>query len=128
MVAPVVPAVNDSEVEAILKAASAAGVEEAGYIILRLPHELKDLFREWLESEFPDRAKHVYSLVQSMREGKTYDSTFGKRMKGVGPYAWSVGRRFEVMAKRLGMNEIKRDLRTDLFKRPAQPGEQLSLL
>ncbi|MEM7425370.1 MAG: PA0069 family radical SAM protein, partial [Pseudomonadota bacterium] len=128
MVAPVVPAVNDSEVEAILKAASAAGVKEAGYIILRLPHELRELFREWLESEFPDRAKHVFSLVKSMREGKEYDSTFGKRLKGVGPYAWSIGRRFEIMAKRLGMNEAKRDLRTDLFARPAQPGEQLSLL
>lgn len=128
MVAPVVPAVNDSEVEAILKAASAAGVKEAGYIILRLPHELKELFREWLESEFPDRAKHVYSLVKNMREGQDYDSTYGKRLKGVGPYAWSIGRRFEIMARRLGMNEIKRDLRTDLFRRPPQPGEQLSLL
>ncbi|MCP5082854.1 MAG: PA0069 family radical SAM protein [Alphaproteobacteria bacterium] len=128
MVAPVVPAINDSEIEAILKAASAAGVKEAGYIILRLPLELRELFREWLQSEFPDRAAHVLSLLKSMREGKDYDPTFGKRMKGVGPYAWSIGRRFEVMAKRLGLNEFKRDLRTDLFERPPQPGDQLSLL
>ncbi len=128
MVAPIVPAINDSEVEAILKAAKAAGVEEAGYIILRLPHELKDMFREWLQSEFPGRAKHVISLLKSMREGKDYDPAFGKRMKGVGPYAWSIGRRFEVMAKRLGLNETKRDLRTDLFQRPPQPGDQLTLL
>lgn len=128
MVAPVVPAINDSEIEAILKAASAAGVQEAGYIILRLPHELRELFREWLQSEFPDRASHVLSLLKSMREGKDYDPTFGKRMKGVGPYAWSIGRRFEIMAKRLGLNEMKRELRTDLFERPPQPGDQLSLL
>ncbi|NNF77387.1 MAG: PA0069 family radical SAM protein [Rhizobiales bacterium] len=128
MVAPVVPAINDSEIEAILKAASAAGVKEAGYIILRLPLELRELFREWLQSEFPDRAAHVLSLLKSMREGKDYDPTFGKRMKGVGPYAWSIGRRFEVMAKRLGLNEFKRELRTDLFERPPQPGDQLSLL
>ncbi len=128
MVAPVVPAINDSEIEAILKAASAAGVEEAGYILLRLPLELRELFREWLQSEFPDRASHVLSLLKSMREGKDYDPTYGKRMKGVGPYAWSIGRRFEVMAKRLGLNEFKRDLRTDLFERPPQPGDQLSLL
>ncbi|MEM8689151.1 MAG: PA0069 family radical SAM protein, partial [Pseudomonadota bacterium] len=128
MVAPVVPAINDSEIEAILKAASAAGVKEAGYILLRLPLELRELFREWLQSEFPDRAAHVLSLMKSMREGKDYDPTFGKRMKGVGPYAWSIGRRFEVMAKRLGLNEFKRELRTDLFERPAQPGDQLSLL
>ena len=128
MVAPIVPAINDSEIEAILKAAKAAGAEEAGYIILRLPHELKDMFREWLHSEFPDRAKHVISLLKSMREGKDYDPSFGKRLKGVGPYAWSIGRRFEIMAKRLGLNEIERDLRTDLFQRPPQPGDQLTLL
>ncbi len=128
MVAPVVPAINDSEIEAILKAASAAGVKEAGYILLRLPLELRELFREWLHSEFPDRATHVLSLMKNMREGKDYDPTFGKRLKGVGPYAWSIGRRFEVMAKRLGLNEFKRELRTDLFERPPQPGDQLSLL
>lgn len=127
MVAPVVPAINDSEIEAILKATSAAGVQEAGYIILRLPHELRELFREWLQTEFPDRASHVLSLLKSMRQSKDYDSKFGKRMKGVGPYAWTIGRRFELMAKRLGLNAIERDLRTDLFKRPPQPGDQLNL-
>lgn len=127
MVAPVVPAINDSEIEAILKATSTAGVQEAGYIILRLPHELRELFREWLQTEFPDRASHVLSLLKSMRQSKDYDSKFGKRMKGVGPYAWTIGRRFELMAKRLGLNAIERDLRTDLFKRPPQPGDQLNL-
>ena len=107
-------------------AAAVAFILLLGMIVV--PLELRELFREWLQSEFPDRAAHVLSLMKSMREGKDYDPTFGKRMKGVGPYAWSIGRRFEVMAKRLGLNEFKRELRTDLFERPAQPGDQLSLL
>jgi DNA repair photolyase len=102
MVAPVVPALNDSEIEAILKSAAAAGAREAGYVLLRLPLEVRDIFCEWLASEFPDRAAHVLSLMRSMRQGKDYDATWGRRQTGTGPYAWSIGRRFEIACRRLG--------------------------
>lgn len=128
MVAPIVPALNDSEIESILNAASAAGVREAGYVMLRLPLELRELFREWLQSEYPDRAAHVLSLLKSARSGQDYDATWGRRMKGTGPYAWSIGRRFEIAASRLGINVERVRLRTDFFSRPPQPGEQMSLL
>src|SRR5512135_2815869 len=84
MVAPVIPALNDMEIERILDAAAAAGVREAGYVMLRLPLEVRDLFREWLEANYPDRANHVFKLVREMRGGKDYDSEWGTRMKGKG--------------------------------------------
>jgi DNA repair photolyase len=127
MVAPVIPAVNDSEIEAILKSAAAAGVREAGYVMLRLPLEVKEIFQEWLMSEMPDRAAKVMSLVKSVRDGKANDATFGRRMVGTGPYAWSVGRRFELACARLGLNRNHRKLATGEFRRPPQPGEQLTL-
>ena len=128
MVAPIVPALNDAEIENILKSASAAGVREAGYVMLRLPLELRELFREWIQSEYPDKAARTLSLLKSVRGGKDYDATWGRRMKGTGPYAWSIGRRFEIAAKRLGINAERVRLRTDLFCRPPMPGEQMSLL
>lgn len=128
MVAPLIPALNDPEIEKILTRAHAAGAHEAGYVILRLPLEISDLFQEWLEENAPDRAKHVMSLVRSMRGGKDYDSSWGKRMRGQGPYAWQIGRRFELVAKRLGLNRKSFSLRTDLFKPPVLPGQQMSLL
>jgi DNA repair photolyase len=128
MTAPVIPAINDMDIEKLLGAAQAAGAREAGYVLLRLPHELKDLFREWLEREFPDRAKHVMNLVRDTRGGRDNDPEFGARMSGRGPYAWQIGRRFELACKRLGLNKHKQKLRADLFTRPVQPGEQLSLL
>ena len=85
MVAPVIPAINDADIERILDAAALAGVKAAGYVLLRLPLEVRDLFVEWLEANFPDRASHVMKLIRDMRGGKDYDSTFGKRMTGVGP-------------------------------------------
>ncbi len=127
MLAPVIPALNDRELEAILKAVSVAGVKEAGYVLLRLPLEVSTLFREWLMNEMPDSAAHVLSLVRSMRLGKDYDATWGRRQTGSGPYAWSIGRRFEITCDRLGLNRGKTKLRTGLFKRPPQPGEQLDL-
>jgi DNA repair photolyase len=127
MVAPIIPAVNDSEIEAILKSAAAAGVREAGYVMLRLPLEVKEIFQEWLMSEMPDRAAKVMSLIKSVRGGKANDSTFGRRMVGSGPYAWSIGRRFEMACARLGLNRNRKKLATDQFRRPPQPGEQLSL-
>src|SRR6478736_3053750 len=96
MIAPVIPALNDAEIERILDAAYAAGVRNAGYVLLRLPLEVRDLFVEWLKANYPDRAEHVVKLVRDMRGGKDYDSTWGSRMKGTGPYAWTIGRRFEI--------------------------------
>ena len=131
MVAPVIPAVNDSEIETILTRAWAAGAREGGYIVLRLPLELRDMFREWLQVHFPDRVKRSVSLVQSMREGKDYEAAWGRRMAGSGPYAWMIGRRFEMAARRLGFRETPLPLRTDLFVRPPpaarDTGAQLSL-
>ena len=128
MVAPIIPALNEAEIERILDAAAAAGVSEAGYVILRLPLEVRDIFLEFLEREYPDKAKHVMSLVRSMRGGKDYDAEWGKRMSGDGPHAWQIGRRFEIAARRLGLNEKRLKLRTDLFTPPLTEGAQMSLL
>ncbi len=106
----------------------ATGAREAGYIVLRLPLEISGLFQEWLAEYAPDRAKRVMSLVRSMRGGKDYDAAWGKRMRGQGPYAWQIGRRFELAAKRLKLNAKSFDLRTDLFEPPVLPGQQMSLL
>jgi DNA repair photolyase len=130
MVAPIVPAVNDSEIETILTRAHSAGAREAGYVMLRLPLELRDIFREWLLVHYPDRLRHSLSLVQSTRDGKDYDSQWGKRMAGSGPYAWMIGRRFEIATARLGYSETPTRLRCDLFHQPdgeAKSPKQLSL-
>ena len=127
MVAPVIPALNDSEIERILDAAQAAGVKEAGYVLLRLPLEVRDLFNEWLKANYPDRAAHVFKLIRDMRNGKDYDSEWGTRMKGTGPYAWMLGRRFEIACEKLGLNVAKRKLTTDLFRATRADDEQLSL-
>ena len=128
MVAPIIPAINDAEIETILTRASARGAREAGYVMLRLPLELREIFGEWLREHFPDKFDHVMSLVRSMREGATYDATWGKRMSGTGPYAWMVGRRFETATGRNGFAKVRSKLRTDLFVPPPRLGEQLSLL
>jgi DNA repair photolyase len=127
MVAPVIPAINDPEMERILDAAAAAGVQGAGYVLLRLPLEVRDLFREWLVEHFPDRFRHVMSLVRQMRGGRDYDSTFGKRMTGSGPYAWMIGRRFETACERLGLNLRKAKLTTEHFAPPRPRPVQLEL-
>ncbi len=127
MVAPVIPALNDMEIERILDAAHAAGVREAGYVLLRLPLELRDLFREWLKGNYPHREEHVFKLIRDMRGGKDYDAAWGKRMKGTGPYAWMIGRRFEMACEKLGLNEVKSKLTTEHFRRPKPDSAQLSL-
>jgi DNA repair photolyase len=127
MVAPIIPAINDSEIERILEAAAAAGVKGAGYVILRLPLEVRDLFREWLMANFPDRYRHVMKLVRDMRDGKDYDSTWGTRMSGSGPYAWMIGRRFELTCKKLGLNSARPSLTTQHFRHPKLDNGQLSL-
>ncbi len=128
MVAPLIPGLNDQELERILDSVAHAGAKEAGYIILRLPLEVAPVFKEWLLRHYPDRYRHVMSLIRSMRDGKDYDAEWGKRMKGSGPYAWQIGRRFEIAAGRLGLNVERRKLRTDLFRAPNAPAEQLMLL
>ncbi|MGF6172569.1 PA0069 family radical SAM protein [Ensifer sp. 4252] len=128
LVSPIIPALNDHEIERILEASRAAGALEATYVLLRLPLEVSPLFRDWLLRNYPDRYRHVMSLIRSMRGGKDYDAEFGKRMKGAGPYAWQIGRRFELAAKRLGLNLNRRQLRDDIFVPPLGTGVQLSLL
>lgn len=128
LVSPIIPALNDHEIERVLEASRTAGALEATYVLLRLPLEVSPLFRDWLLRNYPDRYRHVMSLIRSMRGGKDYDAEFGKRMKGAGPYAWQIGRRFELAAKRLGLNLNRRQLRDDIFVPPLGTGVQLSLL
>jgi DNA repair photolyase len=127
LVAPVIPALNDAEIERILDAVAATGVRHAGYVLLRLPLEVRDLFREWLVANFPDRYRHVFKLIRDMRGGKDYDSTFGTRMTGKGPIAWMIGRRFEIACKRLGFNVTSVKTTTEHFRPPLPSAEQLSL-
>ena len=127
MVAPVIPAINDSEIERILDTAAALGVKGAGYVLLRLPLEVRDIFREWLMANFPDRCRHVFKLVRDMRGGKDYDATFGQRMTGSGPIAWMIGRRFEAACEKLGLNAGSSKLTTEHFAPPHRAAKQLSL-
>jgi DNA repair photolyase len=128
MVAPVIPGLTDVEIERILDAASKAGVREAGYVLLRLPREIKDLFREWLEEACPNRARRVINLLQSMHGGDDYRSEFGHRMRGSGPYARQIAARFRLALRRYQLNDERLKLRTDLFLRPTPVGGQMSLL
>jgi DNA repair photolyase len=128
MTAPIIPALNDMELERLLEAGHAAGARQAGYVLLRLPLEVSPIFREWLQANYPDRYGHVMSVMQAMRNGKDYESEWGVRQRGRGPYAWMIGRRFEVAAKRLGLNTERRKLRTDLFAPPVPVGGQLKLI
>ncbi len=127
LVAPIIPAINEHEIERILDAAKAAGAREAGYVLLRLPLEVRDIVQEWLLTHHPDKLRHVMSLIRSTRGGKDYDSQWGQRMVGSGPYAWMVGRRFEMAAERIGFDTARRRLRTDLFVKLEKEKAQLSL-
>lgn len=128
MVAPVIPALTDHEIEKILAAIKTAGATEAGFIMLRLPREVSPLFRDWLLKHYPDRYRHVMNLLRALRGGKDYDAEYGKRMRGDGPYAWQVGRRFEIACKKLGLNEVKSKLDNRQFIPPAREVEnQLNL-
>src|SRR6185312_10433148 len=107
--------------------AAGYGARSAGYVLLRLPLEIKDLFREWLEVHQPGRAKHVMALVRSMRGGKDYDANWNTRMKGTGPYAEVMARRFHMAVKRLGLNQPGAPRSVHRFKRPARLGIQAPL-
>lgn len=128
MVAPVIPAITDHEMEHILEACAAAGARWAGYVLLRLPYEVKDLFREWLAAHYPERAAHVMSLIQEMRGGRDNDPRFGSRMRGTGPYALLLRARFKLACQRLKLNSTSRgSLDTTLFRPPGPAGAQLRL-
>jgi DNA repair photolyase len=129
LVAPVIPAITDHEMEGILEACAGVGATTAGYVLLRLPWEVKDLFREWLAEHYPDRAQHVMSLINQARGGKDNDPNFGTRMSGVGPYAALLRKRFEVSARKLGLNAAatRHALDTSLFHPPGPAAAQMTL-
>ncbi|MHB8529539.1 MAG: PA0069 family radical SAM protein [Caulobacteraceae bacterium] len=127
MFAPVIPGLNDHELEAVLQAAAGAGAKGAGYVALRLPLEIKDLFREWLAANLPDRAQRVMSLVRQMRGGRDYDVRWHKRMKGEGPIAELIGRRFAIARRRFGLDEALPPLDAGQFRIPAKGGDQMEL-
>ena len=104
MIAALIPALNDRTMEQVLEAAAAAGAREAAYVIMRLPHELKDLFKEWLAAHYPERAEHVVSIVRQLRGGRDNDPRFGTRMTGVGNYAELIEKRFDIACRRFGLN------------------------
>lgn len=127
MTSPVVPGLTDHEIEALLQAGQDAGAQAASWIMLRLPLEVSQLFQEWLATHFPDRAARVMSLVRDMHGGKDYAADWGRRMRGSGTYAEMIAQRFDLAARRLGLDQPQPHLRTDLFGVPPRPGDQLNL-
>jgi DNA repair photolyase len=122
MVAPIIPQLNDSDLEAILEAAAASGAQGAGWVLIRLPREVAPLFREWLGAHYPQRSAHVMSLIRQMRGGRDYDSNFGSRMRGAGAFATLIARRFDVACRRLGLDRGREHagLDTSRFRPPAR--------
>lgn len=127
MFAPVIPFLNDQELEAVLERAAAAGAQSAGYVIVRLPLEIKDLFHEWLKTHEPLKAERVMNAIRDLRGGRENDPQFFGRMRGQGPFAALIRRRFENTCRRLGLNRRRLILRTDLFRPPREEGPQLGL-
>src|SRR5262245_6619344 len=131
MAAPMIPALNDHEMEKILETAAAAGATSAGYVMLRLPLEIKDLFIEWMDAHAPGKSKHVLELIRSARGGeRLYESTFGQRMRGTGPYAELLKKRFKLARQRLNLDSYRDRWEFDfsLFQPPPKAGDQLRLL
>jgi DNA repair photolyase len=124
MFAPSIPGLNDHEMEAVLERAAEAGAIGAGYVALRLPLEIKDLFQEWLATDHPDRAARVMSLVRQMRGGKDYDAEWRSRMKGKGPVADILAQRFKAARRRHGLDAPLHDLDLSIFRVPARAGDQ----
>ena len=128
LVAPIIPVITEHEIESVLEAAREAGASQAGYTILRLPWEVKDLFREWLAGHFPDRAAHVMSVVRAMRGERDNDPDFGTRMHATGPVAQLIRQRFQLASRRLGYPaERETSLPTNLFQPPLRTHRQLDL-
>ena len=124
LLAPVIPAINDAEIERILEAVAEAGALSAGYVLLRLPHEVAPIFREWLAQHRPQRAAHVMSLVQQLRGGRDYDARFGERMRGQGPFAELLSQRFAIAARRLGLDRQRPELDVTQFRPPTLDSPQ----
>ncbi len=127
LVAPVVPAINDHEVERLVAAAAEAGASHGEYVVLRLPREVSDIVRDWLGRHYPDRARRVMSIMRAMRGGRDYDARWGTRMRGTGPFAELVESRFDRAARAAGLSRTRIRLRTDLFRPPRRETAQLSL-
>jgi len=128
MVAPVIPAITDHEMESIVEAAAAAGARGASYVLLRLPYEVKHLFREWLEQHYPDRARHVMSLINDLRGGRDNDPNFGTRMTGTGPFAELIRNRFVLARRKAGLEGSRSPgLATGLFRPPGTATPQMTL-
>ncbi|TMH27088.1 MAG: PA0069 family radical SAM protein [Betaproteobacteria bacterium] len=132
MVAALIPALNDKTMEHVLEAAAAAGAEEAAYVIMRLPNELKDIFKEWLAAHYPERADHVMSIIHQLRGGRDNDPRFGARMTGTGTYAELIAKRFDIACRRYHLNDHgagrrRAELDCSLFKPPAANPGQLAL-
>lgn len=127
MTAPLIPALNDHEIENLLEAAKNAGVTSAGFTVLRLPWELKELFEEWLHAHFPDRAAHVLSLLRQIYGGKLYDAAWGVRGRGSGPYAQMIAQRHRLACEKLGLNREDRFLDVSQFRRPSANPDQLEM-
>jgi DNA repair photolyase len=128
LASPMIPGLNDHELEGILEAAAEAGAVRANYILLRLPLEIADLFAEWLEAHAPNRAKRVLSLIRQSRGGRLYRSEFGSRMKGEGVHADLLAARFRRAVRRFGLDGPSWELDTGRFRSPPRPGDQLALL
>jgi DNA repair photolyase len=118
MFAPVIPFLNDADLEAVLEAAAEAGVQSAGYVVIRLPHEIKELFADWLRQHEPLKAERVMNAIRDLRGGREYDSRFFKRQRGVGAFADLIKARFDNTCRRLALNRKRLELRTDLFRPP----------
>jgi len=127
MTSPLIPALTDHELEALLEAGQQAGASAASWIMLRLPREVSPLFQEWLHGHYPDRAARVMGHVRDMHGGQDYDAQWGRRMRGEGPYAQIIAARFKQAVKHLGLDTAQPDLRRDLFQPPPRKGDQMSL-
>jgi DNA repair photolyase len=128
MFAPVVPAINDHELERIVEASASAGATTAGYVLLRLPGEVRDLFYEWLDTHYPDRANRVRSRIHELRGGRDNDPRFGHRMRGHGPWAELLRRRFDEICRRAGIGKHRGNpLSTAFFHPPSRNPGQMEL-
>ncbi len=129
MVAPVIPAINDHELETILARSAGAGASHAGYVVLRLPHELNELYRDWLKAHYPERKDHVMSLIKQLHGGQDYDARYGLRQRGQGPFAELLAQRFKVAARKHGLNTgLSAELNREAFVVPKRGGDQFKLI
>ncbi|MDZ7804571.1 PA0069 family radical SAM protein [Thiohalophilus sp.] len=127
LMAPIIPVLNDNEIEQLLGECAAAGAESAGYVILRLPHEIKDLFVQWLQEHYPLKAEHVMNRIRDLRGGQAYRSEFGERMRGSGQYADLIAKRFALACKKHSLNRRTRELDCSQFRVPPRSGDQMGL-